>query len=348
MHAALLAAAGALVVLIAGCRDGPATASNARVVIGTGGVGGVYRPLGQALAERLALGDPQRPYAAESTSGSLENIERVLAGDFALGFAIGTTVYEAYTGAIPVDGDEARLRIISPLYPNRTHVLVAAESDIEAVEQLRGRRVSIGSEGSGTEHVARQLLEAHGIGATDFTARKLDFAASVDALLNDALDAAILSVGVPAPVVVRALEGGVLRLVSLDAERVRSMADRYPYYSEGEIAAGAYPGQPQRVTSLLVLNWLVARDDLPGDVARGVLDLLNTERALLADVVGLEGEVNLRNLFAAPIPLHPGVRAWLAERPPFVDSDTARIPAAAGGADRRPGARPGSMAAPVR
>jgi uncharacterized protein len=330
---------------LTGCDAGAFADAESRIVLGTGGIGGVYQPLGEALAGRLAEQDPQREYSAEPTSGSLENIERVLAGEFALGFAIGTTVVEAFSGGHGFEEPQDRLRIVAPLHPNYTHVLVSVASGIERVDDLRGRVVSVGSEGSGTEQVARQLLEEHGIAFSDVVPRRIGFSESVDGLLAGELDAAILSVGVPAPVVVTALESGRARLIAIDAARVRTMADRYAYYSEGTIRAGAYPAQPVAAATLVVLNWIVARDNLSVDVARRILDLLNTQRRFLRETAALDDEVNLRNLFAAPIPLHSAVRAWLGEAPPVFDDDVAEAPGV------RPlpaGGRPPSSASPAR
>jgi uncharacterized protein len=299
--------------LIGACGDGSAGDDKRFYTIGTGGTGGVYYPLGGAIAAGLTEFDAGRTYTAEVTSASGENVNRIMRGEMDLGLAISTTVYEAYNGGEDFAQPATRLRIIAPLYANATHVLVGAGSDIASVAELRGRRVSVGSGGSGTEQVARQLLEAYGLDYAQIEPRYLSFNESTAALADGAIDAAILSVGYPASAVLEALATGRARLIGIQPEAVATMAERYPYYSAGVIPAGTYPGQTEDVPTVAVLNWIIARDDLPPRVARAVLELLQTRRDALAQTTSIAAQINLSNLFAAPIPLHPEVRAWLNE-----------------------------------
>ncbi|HZD06467.1 MAG TPA: TAXI family TRAP transporter solute-binding subunit, partial [Longimicrobiales bacterium] len=216
----LAAAAGVLLAagVAAGCGDGGAP--QRFLSIGTGGTGGIYYPLGGALAALLSATDSTRRYTAEVTGGSVENVNRVAAGQIDLGFALAVTVYEAFHGGVGRDRPLDVLRIVAPLYPNVTHVLARRDPAIGSVADLRGRRVSVGSPGSGTEQVARQLLEAYGLGYDDVEERFLTFNESAAALRDGALDAAVLSVGYPAAAVLEATTTGNVTLLPVDATRV--------------------------------------------------------------------------------------------------------------------------------
>jgi uncharacterized protein len=111
--------------------------------------------------------------------------------------------------------------------------------------------------------------------------------------------------------VLEALATGRARLIAVDGDVTARLTERYPYYSASAIPAGTYPGQDSDVPTVAVLNWIIARDDLPDHVARAVLEVLQTRRDALAGTVTIANQINLANLFAAPIPLHPAVRAWL-------------------------------------
>jgi uncharacterized protein len=299
-----------LLALAAGCGDDASGGAQRFYSIGTGGTGGVYYPLGGAIAARLTAEGGGRTFTAEVTSASGENVHRLMRGEIDLGFAIGTTVYEAYHGGEGFSEPAARLRVVAPLYPNVTHVLVPSGSPARALADLRGRRVSVGSGGSGTELVARQLLEAYGLSLGDIQPRYLSFAESTAALADGTIDGAILSVGYPASAVLEALSTGRARLLPITSDVAATLAERHPYYSVAPIPAGTYPGQDAEVASVAVLNWVIARDDLDPAVARAVLDVLNTHREALRQTVSIAGQINLANLFAAPIPLHPAARAW--------------------------------------
>jgi TRAP transporter TAXI family solute receptor len=185
----------ALLFPLAGCDSG---ARDRFMSIGTGGTGGVYYVLGGAIASRLNQQDPERQYTAEVTGASVENINRVREGQLDLGIVMSISAYEAYYGGMDYPTPVENIRVVAPLYPNITHVLVSRNSPVATLADMRGRRVSVGSPGSGTEQVSRQLLEAVGLTYNDVDARYLSFTETAAALQDGAIDAAIISVGYPA------------------------------------------------------------------------------------------------------------------------------------------------------
>ena len=279
--------------------------------LGTGGTGGVYYPLGGALASRLSLADSSRQYTAEVTGGSVENLNRIVAGQIDIGFVLSVTAYEAFNSGPDFPEPATEIRIIAPLYPNLTHVVVPASSEARTLADLRGKRVSVGSAGSGTEQVSRQLLEIYGLTYDDIEPRYLSFTESSSALADGAIDAAIISVGIPAAAVLEASTTTGVRLLPVDAAKMAELHARYPYYSSGEIPAGAYPGVDQPIPTAAMMNWLVARADLDEDVVRSVLNILGPERVSLERVHEMARQIDLATLADAPIPLHAATQAWV-------------------------------------
>lgn len=297
----------AATLLAAGCAgDAPARF----LTLGTAGTGGIYYPLGGALASRLSVADSSRRFTAEVTGGSLENVNRIRSGEMDVGLAVATTVHEAYTGGRDFDGAYRDLRIVAPLYPNVTHVLVADGSGVGSVGDLAGRRVSVGSPGSGTEQVARQVLAAYGLGYDAVDEEFLSFTESSAALRDRAIDAAIFSVGYPASAVLEATTGADARLVGIDEEHRGILRARHPYYSAGTIPAGSYPGQDEAVPTVAVMNWIVVDESLDAGVVRGILRVLSEERDELVRVHGIARQIDLGAVESAPIPLHPATRRW--------------------------------------
>lgn len=303
-----------VIAATAACGDagGRGGAGGARYLsIGTAGTGGVYYPLGGALASLLSARDPARRYTAEVTGGSVENVNRLRRGHMDLAFAMSTTVYEAYGGGPDFPEPHRQLRIVAPLYPNLTHVVVRRGLALESVAHFRGRRVSIGSPGSGTEQVARQLLEAYGLGTEAVRAQYLSFTESAAALNDGALDAAIISVGYPAAAVLEATTTGDARLLPVDGDAAERLMARYPYYLPAKLPAGAYPRQPTEVPTVAVMNWIVANESLDDEVVTRLLDILRAERERLIQVHEIARQIDLKALRRAPIPLHPAARRWL-------------------------------------
>lgn len=298
--------AGAFLAACAGDQSAPAFRS-----IGTGGTGGVYYPLGGALASQLSAADSAGRYTAEVTGGSVENVNRVVAGQIDLGFTLAISAYEAYHTGIDGSPPVTDLRIVAPLYPNVVHVLVSGGSGIEGVEDFAGRRVSVGSAGSGTEQTARQILEAHGLSYDDVSAQYLSFSESAAALRDGALDAAILSVGFPAAAVLEATTQGGVRLIPLDGPGRDALLGAHSYYDSGTIPSGAYPGVDAAVETVAMNNWIVARADLDSHVVDHLLTILRDDLQGLAQVHEMARQIDLSRLARAPIPIHPAAEAYI-------------------------------------
>ncbi|MBI4538608.1 MAG: TAXI family TRAP transporter solute-binding subunit [Gemmatimonadetes bacterium] len=300
-----------LATAVGGCGDTGGAGDPRYLSIGTGGTGGVYYPLGGALASMLSVADPSRQYTAEVTGGAVENVNRLRSGEMDIALAISTTLYEAYTGGADFPTPHTQLRIVAPLYPNLTHVVVRRGSTLRSVAELRGLRVSVGSPGSGTEQLARHVLEAYGLAPEDVEPQYLSFTESAAALSDGAIDAAIISVGYPASAVLEATTTGGARLLAVDGDGARTLMGRYPYYTPATIPKGAYPGVDADVITFAVMNWVVANESLDDAIATLVLDVLRDQRDRLVQVAEIARQIDLEALRYAPIPLHPAAQRWL-------------------------------------
>ncbi|MYJ16463.1 MAG: TAXI family TRAP transporter solute-binding subunit [Gemmatimonadetes bacterium] len=279
--------------------------------LGTAGTGGIYYPLGGAMAARMSLNDPLRQYTAEVSGGSVENVNRLRARQTDLAFATGNTVFEAATGGQDYAEAVENLRILAPLYPNMTAILVSRGSTATSVSDLAGARVSVGAAGSGTEQMSRQILEAYGFSYDDVRPQFLTFNESATALKDGAIDAAIISVGYPAAAVLEATTTGGARLLAMEPDRIQFLRERYPYFITGEIPGGIYPGADEPLETAAIMNWVVGMADLPEQVVDGVLGLLTDDREALAQVHEMVDQIDMARLREAPIRLHPITQSWV-------------------------------------
>lgn len=282
--------------------------------LGTAGTGGIYYPLGGAIASRLSIADSARQYTAEVSGGSVENVNRIASGQMDIAMAIASTMYQAQRGEGDFTTPLSGLRAIAPLYLNVTHILVPARSPAMSVADFGGMRVSVGAAGSGTEQLARHVLGAHGLTYDDISPQYLSFAESSAALRDGAIDAAIISVGYPAAAVLEASTTGDMRLLGIDDDILAAMFEEHPYYSVGEIPAGAYPGVESPITTLGVMNWVFSLESLNGDVVTTLLNIFEDDRVSLEQVHDMAKQIDLGRLSSAPIPLHPAAQAWLSQR----------------------------------
>src|SRR3954471_24146180 len=87
--------------------------------IGTGGTGGVYYPLGGAVANVLSKSLPNLQATAEVTGGSGDNLKLIGAGKSELGFTMADAALDALKGEDKFKGGKVALQTLLVLYPNR-------------------------------------------------------------------------------------------------------------------------------------------------------------------------------------------------------------------------------------
>ena len=298
------------------------TADRTRFIsIATGGVGGVYYPYGGALARLITTHLPGVQATAEVTGASVDNLKLLQQGRVDLAFTLADTLAEARagTGAFEASGAVASARVLAVLYTNYTHVVVREGSGVARVADLRGRVVSVGSPGSGTELVADRLLAAAGLDPrTDVTRHALGVAESVGALKDGKLDAFVWSGGVPTPSVqdLAATPGLRIALVPQD-DLLSSLQRLYPgeLYRAATVPAGAYRGVDRDVAVVGVTNLLVASSALDEALAHDIVRILFERRE---DLTAAHPEG--RHLAvpagpgAAPAPFHDGALRYYEGR----------------------------------
>ena len=174
----------ALIAPIAIVAFGIGSAAQAQELsIATGGTGGVYYPYGGGLAEVINNHVDGYSASVEVTGASVENMALVQRGDSDIAIALADTVYQAYTGTGAFEGRQiGEARALASIYPNAVQLVTLADSGITSMQDLRGKRVSVGAPGSGTELSAQVILAANGITYDDFDPQRLNFNETADAI----------------------------------------------------------------------------------------------------------------------------------------------------------------------
>jgi len=294
--------------------------------IGTGGLAGVYHPIGKLLAQAITgfLQDGERNSplfpgcigVAQTSGGSISNVRALSAGEIEAGLVQADVAFAAFTGGAPFEGDASggALRAIASLYPEKFQIVTRREAQIQSVSGLRGRAVSIDEAGSGTLSVTRIILNAHGMSEADFTPfyLKPDFA--VQKIRDGVIDGFTVMSGVPMNAVMQVSDIG-LHLVPIDPEIAARISSRYPYLVPGEIPANAYPGVPATPT-IQVHALLLVRANTDEALAYRLTRMLWSEetRALLA-CGHPQGRAiaRARALEGLSVPLHPGAIRYYQE-----------------------------------
>ena len=289
-----------------------------RLSIATGGTGGVYYPMGGGMANIISKYIPHVEATAEVTSASVDNCLLVGAGKSDLALIMADVGWDAYQGKGKFKA-KIPLRTVAVLYPNNMHVVTIEGKGIEKVADLKGKRVSTGSPGSGTEVKALRVLEAYGLNPDkDMTRDKLGAAESAGALKDRKIDAYFWDGGLPTASVtdLGATPGIKIKLIGHE-DAIPKMREKYgPLYVKGFIPAKTYPGQSEAVAIAIVWNILVCNEKMKGDVAYDIVKTLFDRKPELVAVhmearfLGLEPQA----AGGSPIPLHPGAIRYFTEK----------------------------------
>jgi uncharacterized protein len=151
--------------------------------IATGGTGGVYYPMGGGLASIIGKKMTGFTATAEVTGGSVANLQALGAGKSDIGFSQVDAAFDAISGVDKFSRGKLDIKALAVLYPNIMHVVTIEGTNINKVEDMKGRRVSTGSPGSATEVFALRVIEAAGLDPQkDLTRERLGAAESVNAI----------------------------------------------------------------------------------------------------------------------------------------------------------------------
>ncbi|WP_061238748.1 TAXI family TRAP transporter solute-binding subunit [Ectopseudomonas composti] len=281
----------------------------------TGGTSGVYYPIGVALSQLYSNGIEGSKTSVQATKASVENLNLLQAGRGELAFALGDSVADAWNG-VEDAGFKAplkKLRAIAGTYPNYIQIVANAESGIKTLEDLKGKRISVGAPKSGTELNARAIFKAAGLSYEDMgKVEFLPYAESVELIKNRQLDATLQSSGLGMAAIRDLASTMKISFVSIPAD-VTAKIDNAAYQA-ATIPAGTYDGQDADVPTVAITNILVSHEGVSDDVAYQMtklmfdnLDRLGTAHSAAKDI---KLETATKNL---PIPLHPGAERFYKE-----------------------------------
>lgn len=298
--------------------------------IGTGGVAGTYYPIGGLIAgiisnppgaraceEGGSCGVPGLIAIAQSSNGSVANVEAVASGALDSGFAQSDVTYWAHTGTGMYEGKPGigNLRAIASLYPESIHLVVRRGAGIETVQDLVGKRVSLDKEGSGTLVDARIILKAFDIEEEDIDARFMKPNFAIAEMREGRLDAFIVIAGYPAGSVTELATSGTIDLVPITGPEVDRLLEDRQFFAEAMIPAGIYQDVGETRTLSVGAQW-ITNVEMDEDLVYGMTKALWHEnaRTLLNDGHAQAHAITLETaLDGIAIPLHPGAERFYRE-----------------------------------
>lgn len=300
--------------------------------IGTGSTAGNYFPVGGLIANAISRPPGSRPCerggscgvpgliaVAQSTGGSVANVQGLAAGTLDLALCQADIAFWARSGTavFAEAGPMPSLYALARLYDEKAHLVVRDDSPLRTLADLRGTRVALGEEGSGTLVDARLLLAAHGLSEADLDPVYDKPGPAADLLVAGEIDAFFFIGAAPVAVVADLAQTIPIRLLPLDGPEITAMADRHPYLAPSSIPRATYAGVAGAVRTVSVGAVLVTTDSLDEATAHAIARAIwhPNARSLFETVAaGTMIVAPLEAPHGTGIPLHPGAQRYYEEQ----------------------------------
>ncbi len=313
---------GLAAAMLGSLASGAASAQEQRFVsVGTGGVTGVYYPVGGAICRLMNQNRRETGIrcSVESTGGSVFNVNAIKAGDLEFGVAQSDVQYNAFKGEGPFKegGAHEKLRSVFSLHAEPLTVVARKDAGIASFDDLKGKRVNIGNPGSGQRALMDLLIASKGWTNGDFAvASELAPAEQSSQLCDNNIDAFAYTVGHPAGAIQEATTTCDSVIVPVEGEVVDKLIADHPYYFKATIPGGMYRGTDSDVNTFGVGATVVTSADVPDDVVRAFVDAVFKDfdafKALHPALANLTPESMVNQGNSAP--MHPGAEAYYKEK----------------------------------
>lgn len=278
----------------------------------TGGTGGTYYPLGGAIA-KIVSDETGIQTDALSSNASADNIIALNNGEAEIAFTQTDVAAYAIDGINNFKDQKIEgIQALGSLYPETVQIITTEKSGIKTVNDLKGKKVSVGAPGSGTYVSAEQILEVYGLNMKDIRAQHLDFGESVGGIQDGNIDAAFITAGTPTGAVEQLTATAKVNVLPIDGEEAKKLIDKYPFYGVNTIKQGTY-GLANDVNTVAVLAMLVVKKDLPEDAVYNITKAIYENVDKISHAKAKEISLN-KALDGVGFDLHPGAKKYYEEK----------------------------------
>jgi TRAP transporter TAXI family solute receptor len=306
------------ILLLAGgavAQEGGKAISKTVISLGTATPGGGFPLYGNAFAEVLNAADPSFVIEPRNTKGSNENIPLLEAGQLDIALVAGEPAYEAFMG---IGRPKTSLRILTAMYSSPGMFVVRADSPYKTIRDLVGQPVAFGAKGSGLPILSRYVLDGLGLKQDeDFKSIYLDRAGDGPAMVLDGRAAALWGAGIgwPGFAAVAAGPAGA-RFIAPDADEIARIRAKHAFLKPLTVPAASYTNQSAPIASVGSWSFVLARENLPDEIAYRLARTLHGAEAALCNKLAQACETTAANTVAAAPSqqlIHPGVLRYLRE-----------------------------------
>lgn len=301
-----------LLPVLAGCPS-----QEPQMHLGSGPRGGTFEVVAEELEAAINAVAVNGHIGVVPSGGSVDNLLRVQTGELELGLVFAGDAFLGAKGELKIDlPPTSQVCALASLYGATAQLVVLKSSSIRTVQELEGRRIAIGSAGTGSALCAMRYFKSIGLWQHIIPIH-VGYQLAISDLQSESIDAVWLQAGVPNEYLNQVAQVTPIRLLDLaEPGSVGALFTRYPFYSPVTIPAGTYYGQAQAVRSFEDAALLVVNAGVSEAFAREALQALFSERGLQRlrnSQPVLRDLAPERGLNGVTIPLHPGARSFWAE-----------------------------------
>jgi uncharacterized protein len=283
--------------------------------IGTGGTGGIYYPYGGGVAEIWSKHVDGVRAVAEVTGASVENIKLAHKGETVIGLVMGDVAMAAYNGTDAFQDNKQNVLSLATMYPNLLQVVALKKSGITNIEQVKGRNISTGSPGSGTNFMAEAVLKALDIPLDSYKDSRLSFTESANALRDGTIDVGVWCVGPGTSSILDLATTHEITILPFTPEQTQKILAAEATYAGVELSGGVYRGVDQDVPTIGVWNVIICQASLDTDMVYELTKALFEHNDYLKKIHPTASYTVPENTVKySPIPLHPGTIKYMEEK----------------------------------
>ena len=311
-----------LVFALSACSKKEGTSSNAgsaapskplsgQLSFGAGPMGGAYYPFGQTIANLVTKHSGGLVMTPEVTGGAIENARLVIKKDVEISITNENHAYAAVNGLAPFE-EKNNITVIGRMYPSVLHIMVPADSKINSIADLKGKRVAVGSAGGGTIFPFEAAFATYGMTMKDIVPSYISYNDGFLQLADGNVDAALSLSGYPAAAVMEYTATKSIKFVNIDDSKFDSIIKTNPYFSRVVVPAATY-NMPADGVAIGISNVLIVHSDADNDIVYAITKSIFDNLPEFVSANANAKDVSIATAKKASIATHPGAQKYFDE-----------------------------------
>jgi TRAP transporter TAXI family solute receptor len=286
------------------------------ISFGTGSPAGTYYFLGAGFASLINNHVPNVRVAAESTAASNENARLMIRGEMEMGLACMGTLQGIKAQGLDVD----KIRLVAVGHTSDVHWIVRKESDIQSIDDFKGKVIGVGPAGSATLNVVskKHLTEGWGLTFDDFSPKYISFSEVTRGLRDKTIDAGLIFAGAPLASVMELARDIPIRILDIRPDKLAGLRAQFSNVVPLTIPAGTYNGIDADIHTYCLPQMWLCRTDLPEDLVYKMIKAVYDHPEDRDAIHPMAKMYNPKNAFrgspGVPVGYHPGAIKYFKEK----------------------------------